>query len=68
MLYKPVAFLPQSDLKLKLESAEEKYALKEINVRKSVTSLTKEKDKLLSLSMERGRVIQVTEKSISSRN
>ncbi|XP_035460378.1 coiled-coil domain-containing protein 89 isoform X2 [Scophthalmus maximus] len=52
------------DLKLKLESAEEKYALKEINVRKSVTSLTKEKDKLLSLSMERGRVIQEKQEEI----
>uniref|UniRef100_A0A3B4WP50 Zgc:172182 n=1 Tax=Seriola lalandi dorsalis TaxID=1841481 RepID=A0A3B4WP50_SERLL len=45
-------------MKLKLGMAEEKQALKEINTRESITSLAKEKDKLLSLSMERGRVIQ----------
>ncbi|XP_071330235.1 coiled-coil domain-containing protein 89 isoform X2 [Trachinotus anak] len=46
------------DMKLKLGTAEEKHALKEINMRESIASLTKEKDKLLSLSMERGRMIQ----------
>lgn len=30
----------------------------------SITNLTQEKDKLLSLSVERGRAIQVTERSI----
>uniref|UniRef100_A0A3B4WIG2 Zgc:172182 n=1 Tax=Seriola lalandi dorsalis TaxID=1841481 RepID=A0A3B4WIG2_SERLL len=57
-----VAFFPQSGMKLKLGMAEEKQALKEINTRESITSLAKEKDKLLSLSMERGRVIQVIDK------
>ncbi|XP_036965470.1 coiled-coil domain-containing protein 89 isoform X2 [Acanthopagrus latus] len=46
------------DLKLKLQKSEEEHALKENDVRESITRLTKEKDKLLSLSMERGKVIQ----------
>ncbi|GLD67553.1 coiled-coil domain-containing protein 89 [Lates japonicus] len=52
------------DMKLKLERAEEKHALKEINMRESITSLTKEKDKLLSLSVERGRAIQEKQEEI----
>ncbi|XP_044222339.1 coiled-coil domain-containing protein 89 [Thunnus albacares] len=46
------------DLKLQLQNTEEEHALKEINMRESITSLTKEKDKLLCLSVERGKVIQ----------
>lgn len=46
-------------MKLKLEMAEEKHVLNELNARKSIASLTQKKDELLSLSMERGRVIQV---------
>lgn len=52
-------FLNQTDLKLKLQKAEEEQALKEVNMRESIKCLTKEKDKLLYLSMERGKVIQV---------
>ncbi|TKS67242.1 Coiled-coil domain-containing protein 89 [Collichthys lucidus] len=47
------------DLKLKLQKAEEEQALKEVNMRESIKCLTKEKDKLLHLSMERGKVIQM---------
>ncbi|XP_041857938.1 coiled-coil domain-containing protein 89 [Melanotaenia boesemani] len=46
------------DLKLKLEDAKEQQALKEISIKEDIASLTKEKDILLSLSMERGKVIQ----------
>ncbi|XP_073330021.1 coiled-coil domain-containing protein 89 [Pagrus major] len=52
------------DLKLKLQKAEEEQALKENNVRESITRLNKEKDKLLSLSMERGKVIQDKQEEI----
>ncbi|XP_076603261.1 coiled-coil domain-containing protein 89 [Chaetodon auriga] len=52
------------DLKLKLQKAEEEHALREINMRGGITSLTKEKDKLLSLSVERGKVIQEKQKEI----
>ncbi|XP_038576399.1 coiled-coil domain-containing protein 89 isoform X1 [Micropterus salmoides] len=52
------------DLKLKLQKAEEQHALKEINMRGSITSLTKEKDKLLHLSMKRGKVIQEKQEEI----
>lgn len=55
---------PHSELNLKLQDAEEQHTLKEISMRESITNLTKEKGKLLSLSMERGRAIQVTEQSI----
>ncbi|XP_059198193.1 coiled-coil domain-containing protein 89-like isoform X2 [Centropristis striata] len=53
-----------SDLKMKLEKAKEEHALREINMRESITSLTKEKDKLLNLSMERGKVIQEKQQEI----
>ncbi|XP_008276901.1 coiled-coil domain-containing protein 89 [Stegastes partitus] len=46
------------DLKRKQHEAEEQLALMETNMRESVTNLTEEKDKLLCLSMERGKVIQ----------
>lgn len=61
-----MTFSPQPDLQQKLQKAEEEYALKESNMRESITSLTKEKDKLLYLSMERGKVIQVIKNSICS--
>lgn len=51
-------------MKVKLSKAEEKHALNELNARKSIASLTKKKDELLSLSMERGRVIQVVKKFV----
>ncbi|XP_040912454.1 coiled-coil domain-containing protein 89 [Toxotes jaculatrix] len=51
-------------MKLKLDGAEEKHALKEIKMRENIISLTKEKDKLLSLSVERGRVIQEKQEEI----
>ncbi|XP_059198194.1 coiled-coil domain-containing protein 89-like [Centropristis striata] len=53
-----------NDLKMKLEKAKEEHALKEINMRESITSLIKEKDKLLNLSMERGKVIQEKQQEI----
>ncbi|XP_069388580.1 coiled-coil domain-containing protein 89 [Paralichthys olivaceus] len=53
-----------NELKLKLQRAEEKDAAKEINMKKSITGLTKEKEKLLSLSIERGRVIQEKQEEI----
>lgn len=65
-MYELVTFFPQSDLKLKLQRAEEEHALKETNMRDSISSLMQEKDKLLCLSMERGKVIQVIEKGICS--
>ncbi|KAM7380566.1 hypothetical protein PAMP_003853 [Pampus punctatissimus] len=46
------------DLKLQLQNAKEEHTLKEINMRESIASLTKEKDKLLHLSVERGKIIQ----------
>ncbi|XP_041807416.1 coiled-coil domain-containing protein 89 [Chelmon rostratus] len=52
------------DLKLKLQKVEEEHALREIHMRESTTSLTKEKDKLLYLSMERGKVIQDKQEEI----
>nr|XP_020452024.1 coiled-coil domain-containing protein 89 [Monopterus albus] len=52
------------DQKLKLQHAEEEHALKELNMRERITSLTKEKDKLLSVSLERGRVIQEKQEEI----
>ncbi|XP_068560386.1 coiled-coil domain-containing protein 89 isoform X1 [Cebidichthys violaceus] len=53
-----------NDLKTKLQKAEEEHALRKINLSESITSLAKERDKLLHLSMERGKVIQVIEESI----
>ncbi|XP_026151703.1 coiled-coil domain-containing protein 89 [Mastacembelus armatus] len=44
--------------KLKLQHAEKEQALKELHLREIIESLTNDKDKLLSLSMERGRAIQ----------
>ncbi|XP_047457721.1 coiled-coil domain-containing protein 89 isoform X1 [Mugil cephalus] len=46
------------DLKLKLQETKEQLALKETSMRESSTSFTKEKDKLLCIAMERGKVIQ----------
>lgn len=53
------AFSSSSDLEMKLQNVEGEQALKDINLRESITRLTKERDKLLHLSMERGEVIQV---------
>lgn len=61
---KPLSFSALSDLKLQLKKAGDDYALTEIRVKESITSLTKEKDKFLNLSMERGKVIQVNKKSV----
>ncbi|XP_029937390.1 coiled-coil domain-containing protein 89 isoform X2 [Myripristis murdjan] len=52
------------DLKLQLKKAGDDYALTEIRVKESITSLTKEKDKFLNLSMERGKVIQEKQEEI----
>ncbi|KAL6100788.1 ccdc89 [Pungitius sinensis] len=53
-----------NDLEMKLQKAEEEQALKDIDLRESITCLTKERDKLLHLSMERGKVIQEKQKEI----
>ncbi|XP_075959903.1 coiled-coil domain-containing protein 89 [Anarhichas minor] len=53
-----------NDLKTKLQQAEEEHALKKINLSESITSLAKERDKLLHLSMERGKVIQEKQEEI----
>lgn len=52
------------DLKLKVQKAEDEQALKELNMSKSMASLAKERDKLLHLSMERGKVIQEKQEEI----
>ncbi|KAG7502669.1 hypothetical protein JOB18_024405 [Solea senegalensis] len=52
------------DMKRKLERAEEKFALKETDMRNSIAHITEEKEKLLSLSIERGRVIQEKQEEI----
>ncbi|XP_034741437.1 coiled-coil domain-containing protein 89 [Etheostoma cragini] len=51
-------------LKLNLQNAEEELAFKETKMRESTTSLTIEKDKLLFLSIERGKVIQEKQEEI----
>ncbi|XP_024919526.1 coiled-coil domain-containing protein 89 isoform X2 [Cynoglossus semilaevis] len=51
-------------LKLELERAEEKFALKEMDLRKTIAGLAEEKSKILSLSMERARVIQVKQEEL----
>ncbi|KAK9538027.1 hypothetical protein VZT92_005589 [Zoarces viviparus] len=53
-----------SDLKTKLQQVEEEHALEKINLSESITSLAKERDKLLDLSMERGKVIQEKQEEI----
>ncbi|XP_028993437.1 coiled-coil domain-containing protein 89 [Betta splendens] len=51
------------ELKLKLKNAEE-HSLKEASLRKNIASLTKEKEELLSLSVERGIKIQEKQEEI----
>ncbi|XP_028249319.1 coiled-coil domain-containing protein 89 [Parambassis ranga] len=53
-----------SDFKLKLQEAKEQYALLEISMRESITSISKDKDRLLELSMERGKEIQEKQQQI----
>ncbi|CAJ1079346.1 coiled-coil domain-containing protein 89 [Xyrichtys novacula] len=52
------------DLKLKLQKTEEELTQREIQMKESITSLNKEKDKLLNLSMERGKLIQEKQEEI----
>uniref|UniRef100_A0A3Q1EIK0 Zgc:172182 n=1 Tax=Acanthochromis polyacanthus TaxID=80966 RepID=A0A3Q1EIK0_9TELE len=52
------------DLKQKLQEAEEQLALKETDTRESLTNLTDEKDELLCLCIERGKVIQEKQEAI----
>ncbi|KAM6934183.1 coiled-coil domain-containing protein 89 [Xenentodon cancila] len=52
------------DSKLKLEEAKEQHAMKELNLKEIITNLTRENDKLLRLTMERGKVIQEKQKEI----
>lgn len=54
------------ELKLQLQEAEEQRALNEIKMRERITSLMKEKDKFLCLSMERGKVIQEKQEEIQN--
>ncbi|CAB1435031.1 unnamed protein product [Pleuronectes platessa] len=51
-------------LRLKLQTDEEKNTAQEINMKKRTTRLIKEKEELLSLSIERGRVIQEKQEAI----
>ncbi|KAM8856239.1 coiled-coil domain-containing protein 89 isoform 1-T1 [Spinachia spinachia] len=53
-----------NDLEMKLQKAEEEQVLKDIGLKESITSLTRERDKLLYVSMERGKVIQEKQKEI----
>ncbi|XP_061827654.1 coiled-coil domain-containing protein 89 [Nerophis lumbriciformis] len=46
------------DLKLKVHKAEDQHTLKEATMSKSITCLTKERDKLLRICMERENTIQ----------
>lgn len=48
-----------SAVKLKLLKAEEQHALKEATMSKSITNLTKERDKLLRTSVEQENAFQV---------
>ncbi|KAK2839767.1 hypothetical protein Q5P01_013507 [Channa striata] len=52
------------DLKRKMQKAEEEHVLKEIKMNENITRLTKEKDKFLSLSMERGMMMQEKQEEI----
>lgn len=52
------------ELKLQLQEAKEEHAVNEINMREAITGVTKEKDKFLCLSMERGKVIQEKQEEI----
>ncbi|XP_060943937.1 coiled-coil domain-containing protein 89 [Limanda limanda] len=52
------------ELTLKLQTDEEKYTAKEIDMKKSTTLLIKAKEELLSLSKERGRIIQEKQEEI----
>uniref|UniRef100_A0A096MAR7 Zgc:172182 n=1 Tax=Poecilia formosa TaxID=48698 RepID=A0A096MAR7_POEFO len=47
------------DLKLKLSEAQEEHALKETSLKETIAHLTCERKKLLDISMERGKSIQV---------
>ncbi|XP_056281352.1 coiled-coil domain-containing protein 89 [Pseudoliparis swirei] len=53
-----------NELKMKLQKTEEEQALKTIHLRESITSLAKERDTLLYLSLERGKVIQEKQEKI----
>ncbi|KAM3861974.1 coiled-coil domain-containing protein 89 [Diretmus argenteus] len=55
---------PTSDLKLQLQKAADDHTLKEIRMKESITNLTKEKDKFLRLSMERGKIIMEKQEEI----
>uniref|UniRef100_A0A665U8C0 Zgc:172182 n=1 Tax=Echeneis naucrates TaxID=173247 RepID=A0A665U8C0_ECHNA len=52
------------DMTLKLKMAEEKHDLKESYAKERITSLIKEKDKFLSLSIQRGTIIQAKQGEI----
>uniref|UniRef100_A0A3Q3B9D7 Zgc:172182 n=1 Tax=Kryptolebias marmoratus TaxID=37003 RepID=A0A3Q3B9D7_KRYMA len=52
------------DFKLKLKETKDQRALKEISMTESLANLTKEKDKMLIISMEREKVIQEQQEEI----
>ncbi|XP_047226240.1 coiled-coil domain-containing protein 89 isoform X2 [Girardinichthys multiradiatus] len=54
----------REDLKLKLAEAEKEHELKEISMRETITTLTREKGKLLDMSIERGKAIQEKQEKI----
>lgn len=49
------------ELELKLRNMEEEHAVKEANLRETVTRLTKDNSRLSNLSLERMQMIQVKE-------
>uniref|UniRef100_A0A672J3P9 Zgc:172182 n=1 Tax=Salarias fasciatus TaxID=181472 RepID=A0A672J3P9_SALFA len=52
------------DLRKTLQETKEQHGAKELSMTESLDNLTKEKDKLLHLSMERGKVIQDKQEEI----
>ncbi|XP_020499824.1 coiled-coil domain-containing protein 89 [Labrus bergylta] len=52
------------ELELQLQNAREKHGVTEISMSESITHLNREKDKLLQLSYERGRLIQEKQEEI----
>lgn len=57
-MYK-VCFSKLPDLKLKLSEAQEEHALMEMSLRETIAHLNVERKKLLDISIERGKSIQV---------
>uniref|UniRef100_A0A3Q3EHJ1 Zgc:172182 n=1 Tax=Labrus bergylta TaxID=56723 RepID=A0A3Q3EHJ1_9LABR len=59
-----MTFVTFAELELQLQNAREKHGVTEISMSESITHLNREKDKLLQLSYERGRLIQEKQEEI----